>query len=113
MSTEQSLLNRWSRDFSISWPVVFDGYQPMTALGRCRYAKSSNRVTLHPNLKGHPLIIKAVLWHEFAHHARHSIDGGTGHDEAFRAWHWKKPMLALIDVFLPSPSLIRPRTDNS
>jgi hypothetical protein len=107
-----TLIDSWTTAYGISGDVTFGGYQSTLTssdtLGLCRYTSHGCVLILHDKLRTHPVIAHAVLWHEFAHAAAYYEHDHQcqEHNSEWRKWLWKRPLLALIDTFAPSPSLL-------
>ena len=104
------LIAEWRAEYPIVGPIVWDGYDDLgtSTLGVTRYPPTDYpHIILHLALMNHPIWAHSVLWHEFAHAAADYEYGSTqAHGPEWRAWLWKKPILALINTFAPAPSLL-------
>lgn len=103
-----TMLREWTNEYPVGI-IRFVGFEDLGSktLGVTRY-NSTPEIALNDVLSSHPIWMRVVLWHEFAHCAAYyeASKVGQGHGEKFRAWQWKKPLLALLDLICPQPSLL-------
>jgi len=107
---EQNQLDLWNKEHDLTFPSYFEGYvnfDDSTTLGkiyyRCHPSGEYNQIVIKNKFVGRSLATKAILWHEFCHH-RDCIENAC-HDHCtkyFKKYLWEKPLLALIDAFLPA-----------
>ena len=103
------LITEWRAEYPAVGSIEWTGYEDLgdSTLGVTRYpAGSAPRISLHIALEGHPIWSRAVLWHEFAHVAADYGGHAEAHGSEWRGWLWRKPLLALIDMFAPEPRLL-------
>ncbi len=103
-------ISKWNAEYPIVGDVSFVGYQDLgtRTSGKTIYTLGYPQILLHTALRSHPVWALSVLWHEYAHCAAYYDNDrhGQQHNEKWRGWLWKKPILALINTFAPAPSLL-------
>ena len=88
-------------------PPTYDEGDYDKALGCCQYmywrldgkTYRIGSIRLHPRIKAHPMLMKGVLWHEFAHHMEWQIDGTAGHGKKFNNYYEKELFYCILNLF--------------
>ena len=103
------MIAEWTAEYPIVGDIVFDGY---TISGTKTYAQTSYpdvpHIALNTRLMSHPVWGLACLWHEYAHAAAYYENARKGqqHNDKWRGWLWKKPILAILDHICPALVLL-------
>lgn len=106
---EQNQLDLWNIEYGLKDYSLFEGYanfDEYRTLGKIYFGRDigdSNRIVIKNKFVGRSLATKAILWHEFCHHRDCIVNNCHDHcQKYFKKYLWEKPLLALIDVFLPA-----------
>lgn len=108
---EQPQLDAWTKEYELALAPYFMGYvvypNDATCMGKIyyhiMYEQYYNAINIKTKFVGRSLASKAILWHEFCHHMDCVENGCHDHcTKNFKRYLRQKPLLWLIDVFLPA-----------
>ena len=108
---EQEQLALWVKEYGLKFEPYFMGYvqypDDPSCMGKCYFHTKNegyyNSINIKLKFVGRSIATKAILWHEFCHHRDCIVNNCHDHcTKYFRKYLWEKPLLALIDTFLPA-----------
>lgn len=107
---EQEQLESWTKEYDLKFSPWFAGYVQYSdsrTMGKCYFHDfhnhNYNTINIKVKFVGRNLATKAILWHEFCHHRDCVVNDCHDHcTKYFKKYLWEKPLLALIDLFLPA-----------
>lgn len=106
----------WENDQLTSWTKEYDLTTAPDCVGYVDFADAKtqakiyfyhdsggiNKIVIKTKYYGRAIATKALLWHEFCHHWDCVVNNCHDHCLSnFRKYQIKKPLLFLIDIFLP------------